>query len=163
LLLQHGQSADGVVLNTPAPAGRRAHNAYGVIRRIADRVRSYGSEKHGRRSGLRPRLDLPATPDAPVARTGERALRAIRGQSPLIQVDAELSRARRTAPSPFRERVGERGRSQPETQLPPEGTVREQARSYEEPKAGGAMLNRHGCRYAASRAGTAASTPGSPR
>jgi len=45
---------------------------------------AYGSEKHGRRSGLRPRLDSPTTPDTPVARTGERALRAIRGRSPLI-------------------------------------------------------------------------------
>ena len=36
----------------------------------------------------------------------------------------------RTAPSPFRERVGERERSHPKTSMHPGNTIREQARSY---------------------------------
>ena len=80
---------------------RRAHNAYGVIRRIAD-----GSRRHGRRSGPCPRWDSPATPDAPVARMAaynrERlyALRAASRSSEIRRADGSRKHGRRSGPCP---------------------------------------------------------------
>src|SRR5690606_19281506 len=78
-------------------------------RKIADRVRSYGSRKHGRRSGLRPRLDSPAPPDASVARTeadNRERLCTLRARS--IRMTPDFPAAQ-DSPLSLWERVGVRG------------------------------------------------------